>query len=164
MLTPTRANKHYTLTASAITLFISGCVYTPTSDDLICPGTTFNLAGFAEHAGATLRIEALHDNGTWNTVASAVASTSPFTYAGNTAYTFSTNVTLGSQYFSSFSPDAFATLRVRELGGSLSFLVSFDGDGVSCVFDEVGEGSTWFAAGFNCAGENSPNIVLTCIG
>jgi len=141
-----------------------GCVYTPNSGDVICPGSTFNLAGFAEHAGATLQIQALHDNGTWVTVAIAVASTSPFTYAGNTAYTFSTDVTLGLEYYSSFTPDAFASLRVREVGGSLGYLVSFDGDGVSCVFDRVGDGDTWFAAGFNCAGDNSPNIVLTCIG
>lgn len=152
------------LAISGFSLLAAGCVYTPDSDDIICPGTSFNVQGFAEHAGATLRIEALHDNGTWNTVGTAIASTSPFNYGGNTAYSFSTNVSLSTDYFSSFTPDAFASLRVREVGGTLSFLISFDGDGVSCVFDAVGEGDSWFAAGANCAGENSPNIVLTCIG
>lgn len=152
------------MTIAGLSMWSSGCVYTPNSGDVICPNTAFTVAGFAEHAGATVHVEALHDNGTWNTVGTATASTSPFNYGGNTAYAFSTSVTLGLAYYSNFTPDAFASLRVREEGGTLAFLISFDGDGVSCVFDGVNDGDSWFAAGVNCAGENSPNVVLTCIG
>jgi len=160
--------KAFRVWAAAVIVSIAamGCVTSPANGDSQCPGGGFPVSGFAEHPGATVQVEAFNVAASaWEVVASATASTSAFTFGSNTAYSWSTTVTLAARHFTAFTPDAFASLRVREVGGSLSNLITFDHDGISCVVDKVvNQNMTWFAAGWACRSASTPVISLTCIG
>ena len=144
----------------------AGCVFSPTSGESRCPGAPFTVQGFASAPGASLTVEAFNDDsGVWEPVAGATAVTGGTTFGGRTLYVFSVSVTLGDQHFSAFTPDAFASVRVREEGGALTQLGTYDSDGVGCVTNRVfDEGEDWFAAGFECRSDGSPVLSLVCIG
>lgn len=144
----------------------AGCVYSPNDGDSRCPGAPFTLQGFASAPGATLTVEAFNDDtDVWEPVSSTTATTGPTTFGGRTLYSFSASVTLGDQHFTPFTPDAFASVRVREQGGALALLVTYDAGGVGCVVDHVfDEGDDWYAAGYECRSDASPVLSLICVG
>ncbi len=161
--------KGHVLVASSIVtlcLVLSGCVTAPHNRQSVCPGNRFAVNGYTQNPNAVIEIEALNDDtNIWERVRTTTSNSSGTTFGGDTAYLWATRVTLGDQHYSPFRPDAFAKLRVREAGGTLDFLFTFDQGGVQCVIDEViQEGSTWFAAGLACRSDQSPEITLICIG
>jgi hypothetical protein len=147
-------------------LLVGGCVTAPYNHQSECPNNAFTVTGFAQNPGATVQVQAFNDDtSAWEVVATTTASGSGLTFGGNTAYSWSSSVTLADRHFTPFTPDAFASLRVREVNGSLSYLVTFESDGISCVVDKVfNQNESWFAAGWECRSPASPVVSLVCIG
>ncbi len=157
----------------AVSCFLaSGCVYTPEEGDWV-DWDDLDFAGFAEKPGAVIQIQAYNNRDSrWVTVDSVVSSSSGTHYGDTTLYSWSnygfdfTTVPQWQCYWSTLAgcsiPAGFASARFRfkEVGSALSYLVTFDPGGISCVVSEVNGGSTWLAAGATCRGDKSPVLTL----
>jgi hypothetical protein len=152
-----------------------GCVVTPTDGQNVSPFSPISFNGFAQRAGATLRVESYNKRfARWDTVATFTASTSATTISGDTLYRWSGSLqfstlpqwecywsTRGSSTCSIPPGSASAQLRVQEVGAGT--LTTFDSEGVSCVGAKLDAGKSWLVAGYECRDDTSPIIALSWI-
>ena len=133
----------------------ASCVIEPIDQTHIASKSTpVDVVGFASAPNATMRIDALNvQTSTWQQIAMAQSSATPTNNNGTLLYLFSRdNLTIPAQYWKpgQCGTPHKARLRVREDGGSLSPLATFDQAAHDCLFDEIGEGTPWFDAGLSC--------------
>lgn len=140
------------------------------------PGNSFsaplNLSGHASKPNAVIQIQAYHQrNRSWDVVALARSSARATNYGGETMYEWKYSFVVNDELNSScyVSPDNRCQvrpgqtpmkLRFREVGGKISFLMTFDEGGVACLTQKVGQGQTLVNAAASCKGLNSPVVTI----
>jgi len=150
-------------------LILGACVYQPESDD----GSIFRsdreavFKGFASQAGAEVELYGYNRvTNRWDLFASTHASSSPINYGGRMLYHFvirhrlDTTDTLFIDYFTSPPLGGWVDYRVREPGGPLGTLLTFDPGGLSCTIDRVNHGEDVYLAAWACKAEEYDRVRL----
>ncbi len=152
---------------------LGSCVSSPEHGEWV-NFADLDLTGYAENAGATIEVQAYdRDRNVWTTIVSTAASRTETNFGGETVYAwsitsfdFSANPRfgcyLGDRGYCDV-PAGFASvkLKFREIGGSLTNLITYDEDGfVGCVVSRVFDGANLFVAGQECRSDESPVLTL----
>ncbi len=149
------------------------CMYSHEDGDLINPHGNQFFAGYAEFPQAPIVLEAFNrSTNNWDFMGYTYASTTPTTINGVSLYNWGYSVVLADlpNYACYASPHCYIPagdhsikLRFKEVGGTLSFLKTFDQGGLECVIQRIVAGDDMITAGAIC-GQNSPEITLKVIG
>ncbi|MBN2530394.1 MAG: hypothetical protein JXR76_28660 [Deltaproteobacteria bacterium] len=149
--------------------FLPSCVYAPYDGQYVTSKSPIAFRGYAVDAEDEVSIWAYNQStSTWDELATTTSSSTPTTIGGDTLYAWSYNLDLNTvpSWICYWSPtctwpsEGVYTAQFRVEEASSYYLPSMEEDGVSCVIDELNNGTGWLAAGQECSSPNSPVINL----
>lgn len=149
----------------------TGCVTDPSNGEHFHGDTPTLFAGFAGAPGATVEVQ-VHNKNTdqWEVLSTTTSTSNATDFGGRNVYHWTTTGTILDFNF----PNTFcrltancvpqlgatASVRVMELGSSVSQMVTFEADGLNCTVDGVNDGEDLFLSAWNCRSPDSPELEL----
>jgi hypothetical protein len=140
---------------------LSSCVINPHhSQHTGTRATPIRFEIFSITPNASITVTCSHHYGNVMNVTSFTGGSNPITYAGQTVYAKTMNITLPQGCWEPWSGPNYSYITyIRVKQGGYNSAV-FDEAGLDCLFDEIGDGTGPITAGINCRYDGSDILLF----